>query len=104
MKNKVLHLLDRTITINFVDNVTNEEGRWLFGITEQTASGFTIEVSTKSKEGKPLAKDAVMATLKHELFHCILDTMMYFQESSNESLVEWLAQASMILSKQGVKI
>lgn len=104
MKNKVLHLLDRTITINFVDNAIDEEGYWLFGITKQQAQDFTIEVSTKNKDGKPLAKDAVMATLKHELFHCILDTMMYFQESRNESLVEWLAQASMILSKQGVKI
>lgn len=104
MKNKVLHLLDRTITINFVDNVTDEEGCWLFGATEYNASDFVIEVSTKNKDGKPLTKDTVMTTLKHELFHCILSTMMYFQESKNESLVEWLAQASMILSKQGVKI
>ena len=97
-------LLSTTLTVIYKDKVENDEGCWVFGLTHFDADDATIYISTKNANGKKLNKRSIEATLRHELFHFILDMLYFREQSQNETLVEWLANATYELNKQGLKI
>lgn len=100
---KKLKLLDYKITIKYVEK-DEDDGEYVYGHTHWDANHVTICISLKTMEGKPLTEEELNATLRHELFHVILHALYFETESTNETLVEWLAQATKILHKQGVNI
>lgn len=97
-------LLDTRINIKYVDNIEDENDLQYFGQTKYNLDKTNIKVATKDKDGNPISEDTIKATLRHELFHVILDKLYFREESENEKLVEWLAQATTILHKQGLEI
>lgn len=100
-KTKHYKLLDFRITVKYVDKDYLED-HWIFGHTKYNANDILIVISTKTDDDKDLTEDEMNATLRHELFHVIL-AKLYFDDS-NETLVEWLAQATQTLNKQGLNI
>jgi hypothetical protein len=103
-REKTYKLLSMNLKIVYKDRVEDEDGVWKFGCCRFDASDATIEISTHSDSGRKLTKDEIEATLRHELFHFIFDTLYYKDNSVDESLVEWLANATLILNKQGLTI
>lgn len=97
-------LLDSRINIKYVDNIESEDDSQWFGKTTYDFDKTYIQIATKDKEGNPISEATIESTLRHELFHVILDKLYFRDESANEKLVEWLAQATMILNKQGLNI
>ena len=103
--NGVYTLLTTSLTIEYKDKViTDDDDHWVYGITITDRGGAIIQISTKDEDGDPLPKEQIEATLRHELFHFILDTLYFKEESTNETLVEWLASATHLLNKQGLNI
>lgn len=103
-KTKTYNLLTHTLKIVYKDKVEDSDGNWMYGQCNWDASNVTIELSTKSKDGRKLRAEEIEATLRHELFHFILDALQYRSLSADEALVEWLANATLILNKQGLSI
>lgn len=103
-REKTYKLLSVNLKIVYKDRVENEDGTWQFGCCKFDANDATIEISTHSDSGRKLTKDEIETTLRHELFHFIFDTLYYRDNSVDESLVEWLANATLILNKQGLAI
>lgn len=103
-KKQVFELFGTKIKIEYKDNVLDEEGHWMYGTAEHKADLTIITLSTKDADGKNLTKDSMIRTLRHELFHAILNKGMYFSSSSDEPMVEWLAICTDILCKQGLPI
>lgn len=103
-KNKTYKILTRTVKIQYEDSVHDDNGDWLYGKVHWCGSKITIFISTKNEDGEELGDDVIEATLRHELFHFILDILYFRDLSENETLVEWLANATMQLHKQGLPI
>lgn len=103
-KAKTYKLLSCTLRIEYRDAVTNDDGEWIFGETASFGNKTVIAISTKDKDGHPFTKAELEVTLRHELFHFILDTLYFTELSRNETLVEWLANATLELNKQGLTI
>lgn len=102
--NGIYTLLTTSVAIEYMDKVTADDGHWIYGQTIQDRGGAIIKISIKDEDGDPLPKEQIEATLRHELFHFILDTLYFTNESGNETLVEWLASATQLLNKQGLNI
>ena len=102
--NGIYNLLTTSVTIEYMDKVTAEDGHWIYGVTTQDRGGDIIKISTKDEDGDKLPPNVIEATLRHELFHFILDTLYFNNESGNETLVEWLASATQSLHEQGLNI
>lgn len=100
---KKLKLLDYKITIKYVEK-DESGGEYVYAHTHWDTNNVTIYVSLKTMEGKPFTEEELSNTLRHELFHVILHSLYFETECNNETLVEWLAQATSILHKQGVNI
>lgn len=98
------YLLASTLTIIYQDRVEDECGEWILGKTHFNANNGYIYVSTKDSEGKKLDKNTIDTTIRHELFHFILDVLYFREQSRDETLVEWLANATHELNKQGLTI
>lgn len=103
-KNKTFKLMMRTVTVKYVDNVQSDNGDWIYGKVHWGGSKITIFISTKNEDGTELSDDVIEITLRHELFHLILDVLYFRDLSENETLVEWLANATFELKKQGLSI
>ena len=103
LSKKKYKLLLNTIVVEFYKEVTNDDNSWIFGETEFNASVFTIRISTFDQDGHPLPEDVIETTLRHELFHAILKSL-YISDGDNETVVEWLANATQMLNKQGLSI
>lgn len=103
LSKKKYKLLLNTIVVEFYKEVVNEEGAWIFGDTTFNASTFTIRISTFDKDGQPLQESVIETTLRHELFHAILKSL-YIHVGDDETVVEWLANATQMLNKQGLSI
>lgn len=103
-KTKTYNLFTYTLKIVHKDKVEDPDGKWVYGQCHWDASNVTIELSTKSDDGRKLRAEEIEATLRHELFHFILDALQYRSLSTDEALVEWLANATLILNKQGLNI
>lgn len=103
MKNKEYDLFGLKINVNYVDNAEVDDN-WVFGFVEYIADVNNIFISTKDKNGNPISKESMAATLRHELFHVILAKGQYHNASSDEPMVEWLALCTQTLNKQGLKI
>ena len=101
---KKYKILDHRITIKYVEKDIIEEDHWIYGHTEWRANNVYIIISIKDDSGKDLTDDEIESTVRHELFHVILGILYFNQERDNETLVEWLAQATKILHKQGLSI
>ncbi len=95
------NLLDTKITIKFVDKIEDEDGVY-FGRTQYDLTNAEVLIATKDSKGNQLSEDTIKTTILHELMHIILDKMYFRDESKNESLVEWCAQALNDLNKQGL--
>ena len=102
--NGVYNLLTTTVSIEYRDSVLAEDGHWIYGVTKQDRGGAVILISIKDEDGDPISAEQIESTLRHELFHFILDTLYFTEESQNETLVEWLATATQVLNKQGLNI
>ena len=96
-------LLDTKIKITYIDKDYLDD-HWVFGHTSWSADHVDIFISTKTEDDKELPQDVIDSTVRHELFHVILGALYFNQERDNETLVEWLAQATKTLNKQGAKI
>lgn len=103
-KTKTYKLLSMNLKVVYKDRVEDGQGRWEFGHVAYNANEVLIEISTMSEDGRKLSEDEIEIILRHELFHFILDTLYFRDLSTNESLVEWLANATLILNKQGLSI
>lgn len=103
-KIKKYRLLNNRINIVYKDKVLNEDGDWIYGICKMNGSETVIQVSTLDKDGNPMLEEDIECTVRHELFHTILDSLYFSELSNNETLVEWLASATHELNKQGLKI
>lgn len=103
VKSKQYKLLTSTITVIYEDQVYDDDNAYLYGIQRNRLNNIEIHISTKDADGKPLSKDFIESTLRHELFHTILG-MLYFDVAENESVVEWLANSTLMLKKQGLTI
>lgn len=99
---KKYNLLDFKIQVFYVDCDTVED-RWVFGHTEFNGNKIKIYISTKNRDGGEFTEQELNVTLRHELFHVIL-AKLYFSGETDETLIEWLAQATSILHKQGLTI
>lgn len=98
---KTINIFGTTYTIEYVDKIeTDNPGIWRFSETD-TAS-HTIQVCTKLYNGLPINKEEMNENLIHEIIHAILDEGMYFSESSNEPLVEWLSRCIYSILKQNI--
>ena len=103
-KTKTYKLLSMNLKVVYKDRVEDEDGRWQFGHIDFDGNNVIIEISTISNEGRKITKEELDNTLRHELFHFILDTLYYRDLSTNETFVEWLATATATLNKQGLSI
>ena len=103
-KIKTYNLFTYTLKIVYKDKVEDSDGNWMYGQCNWDASNVTIEVSTKSNDDRKLRAEEIEATLRHELFPFILDVLQYRSLSADEALVEWLANATLTLNKQGLSI
>ncbi len=95
-------LFDKELYIRYMDKVEYED-RCVYGTTHSELGKMYIDIATKDENGNKLSKDVIETTLRHELYHVIFDSL-YFNETENETLVEWLAKTTLILNKQGLKI
>ena len=77
-------LLDATINIEYVDKIEDDDGLY-YGQTEWNMSNVTVKIATKDKNGVKLSKDVLETTLRHELFHVILDKLYPNKNVSNET-------------------
>jgi len=103
-KNKKYKLLGTKLNVQYVKATLNEDGDWIFGKVINKADNITIQISTTDPDGNPISEEAMELTLRHELFHFILDQLYFTEISENETVVEWLATATNELHKQGLSI
>lgn len=103
-KNKTYKLLTKLVKVQYINNVRDDDGNWLYGQCHWDGSKVTISISLMDESGAELDDDVIETTLRHELFHLILDTLYFRDLSDNETLVEWLANATFELKKQGLTI
>lgn len=101
--NKTYKLLDFRIKIHYVDKDTLD-GRWIYGHCEYDANNVDIYISLMSEKGVKFTESELNSTLRHELFHVILRALYIDNLAENETIVEWLAQSTKILNKQGLNI
>lgn len=99
MKNYTFRLFNATWKVKFIDKFkeTNED-QFKFGETEH--SNNTITIATKDREGKPLADNILELTILHEIVHAILGSGQYTSCTTDEPLVEWIANCLYTLKKQ----
>lgn len=102
--NGIYKLLTTTVTIEYVDQVLDEDGNWIYGRMCEDKGGALLQISLKDNDGDSISKEQIETTLRHELFHFILGTLYFNEENKNETLVEWLASATHILHNQGLNI
>lgn len=100
MKEKSYNLFGSTWIIQFVDEVVDENDKWLFGETESPSR--VITVSTKKPDGSKLSKDEIELTVLHEIVHSIFQTGQYMSCDNDEPLVEWTARCLKALKEQHI--
>lgn len=104
-KTKTVTLAGDKIVIKFMDNVTTgDDNHWAFGTAEGKGDHVEIYISTLNSDGSPLSEAQIELTIRHELFHVIFDRLYMYEQSENETLIEWLAIATRELHKQGLTI
>ena len=104
LRNRKYKLLGTTIIITYQDRVEDDDKNWLFGVCKERGDFCHIFISTKDENGNLMTEESMNRTLRHELFHAILDRGLYFNSSSDEPMIEWLTICTEILNKQGVYI
>jgi hypothetical protein len=100
---KTYKLLTSKITVTYEDQVFDDNGEYLYGIQRNRLNNIEVHVSTKDVDGNDLSEEFIESTLRHELFHVILG-MLYFDVTENETIIEWLSNATLMLNKQGLSI
>lgn len=100
-KNRKIKMFNNTYRLVYEDQVFDENGNWVYGLVDKARR--IIHISVKDIDCNDLPKEDIEMTVRHELFHIILDRL-YMEESDNETLVEWLASATYSLNKQGLDI
>lgn len=100
-KNRTIKIFNAKYKLIFVDCVEpSKQDDFAFG--HCNSARYTIKVSTKGPDGKPLSDDIIMQSLLHELIHAILNEGQYLGYSDDEPLVEWLAKCLKHLIDQQV--
>lgn len=101
-KNRTFKFFDDIWSIKFVDHAPLTEGQdedaFNGGIINPTKR--TIYISTKWPDGKPIRKESIENSVRHELVHLIFLSGQYLSCYEDEPLVEWSAKALGVLSKQ----
>lgn len=101
MEDKNIDIFGTKYNIKYVDKIPMpNEHTWRFG--EENSANHTIEICTKFYNGSSVSDEELDKNLIHECIHAILDEGQFFEESSNEPLVEWLARCIYSLKKQKV--
>lgn len=90
MKGKGCNLFGSTWIIQFVDEVVDENDKWLFG--ETGSPSRVMAIGTKKPDGSKLSKDGIGLTVLHEIVHSIFQTGQYMGCDNDEPLVEWTAR------------
>lgn len=71
-KNRTIKIFNTSYKLRFVDKIeSKEEGDFTFGVCNSAT--YTITISTKGIDGKPLNDDIIEVSLLHELVHAILN-------------------------------
>lgn len=99
-KNRTIKIFDTQWKIKFLDKVYTDENKWVFGLS--VGAERTLYVSLKDANGKPLKDSEIQDTIIHEILHAVLDTLCFFDVSTNEPAVEWLTKCLVQLEKQGI--
>lgn len=103
-KDRKFKMFDETWYIKYVDHAPltpdQDEDAFNGGLISPTRR--TIFISTKWPDGKPISKESVENSLRHELAHLILLSGQYLSCYNDEPLVEWIAKSLGILLKQHV--
>lgn len=97
-KQETINIFGTKYTINYVDEVVNEDNYWAYGNTDTAYR--TIYVSTKLPNGKSVPASEIEFTRMHEIIHAILLSGQHEDSGRNEPLVEWLARCLVSLKKQ----
>lgn len=101
MNDKIIDILGTKYNIKYVDKIPMpNEHTYRFG--QENSADHIIEIATKFYSDSPISKEELDKNLIHECIHAILDEGQFFDESSNEPLVEWLARCIYSLKKQKV--
>lgn len=100
MKDKEFTLFGSTWKIQYVKGLQDEEGKWLWGLTESPS--LTIKINTIAPDGTPIPKQELKITLLHEIVHSIFFTGQYLNCNNDEPLVEWTARCLKTLKDQHI--
>lgn len=86
--------------VTYIESFKDEvkDGECKFGDTDYTTN--TIKVALKNNEGTLFPKKTVELTTLHEMVHAILGTGQYNNSTTDEPLVEWLANCIYSLKEQ----
>lgn len=100
MKSKTFDIFGKEYTLDYVDEIHNEDDNGItYGLTNHPEG--TIHIATKPKGYKLKPKDIEITKL-HEIMHAIFDAGDYHNCNDDEPLVEWCARCIYSLRKQGV--
>ncbi|WP_173431810.1 hypothetical protein [Sharpea azabuensis] len=104
-KREKYELFGSKITVEYMDCVISDDPEhWIYGHCREHGDKFTIQISLEDVDGKPMTKDSIERTLRHELFHVICSRGQYINVGDDEPLIEWLSLCTFTLNKQGLKI
>lgn len=101
-KNRAFKFFDQTWNIKFVDHapLMDDQDKNAFNGGIICPIERVIYISTKWPNGKPIAKEEINNSLRHELMHLIFLSGQYLNCYNDEPLVEWSAKAVGVLLKQ----
>ena len=98
-KNKKIDLFGTTYKIKYVDEIENDEGNHLFGLTDNSTREIFIATTINNTS---IPDTEIQITLLHELIHAALMTGQYLEENTNEPMVEWIARCIYQLLKKNI--
>lgn len=93
-------IFNTTWTVSFIDNFNKEVKEDELKLGDTNNETKQIRIATKTTDGNILPENNIKLTLLHEIIHAILDTGQYCNASSDEPLVEWLANCLYSLKEQ----
>lgn len=103
-KNRTFKFFGQSWSIKFVDHapVLEDQADDAFNGGVIMPLKRTIYISTKWPDGKPINKESIENSLRHELIHLIFLNGQYLSCYDDEPLVEWTAKSLGILLNQHV--
>ena len=90
MKNFKINIFNTEYSVKLEDKVDFEESDFTWGTGD--AVNKEIQLARYLPNRDEISKEELIETLLHEVIHMILDEGMYWEESKNETMVEWLTK------------